>query len=45
MATARAASICRSAPTARATALGAPNWGTPEDERETFVPPPVERVR
>ena len=25
--------------------LGTPNWGTPEDERDAFVPPPVERVR
>jgi anthranilate synthase/aminodeoxychorismate synthase-like glutamine amidotransferase len=25
--------------------LGTPNWGTPDDEREPFVPPPVEHVR
>jgi hypothetical protein len=24
---------------------GAPAWGTPEDEREAFEPPPVDRVR
>jgi hypothetical protein len=24
---------------------GAPAWGTPEDEREAFQPPPVDRVR
>jgi anthranilate synthase component 2 len=25
--------------------LGAPTWGTPDDERAPFVPPPVEQVR
>ena len=25
--------------------LGAPSWGTPEDERAAFVPPPVDWVR
>lgn len=25
--------------------LGAPTWGVPDDEREPFVPPPVEHVR
>jgi anthranilate synthase/aminodeoxychorismate synthase-like glutamine amidotransferase len=25
--------------------LGAPTWGTPDDERVPFVPPPVEQVR